>query len=332
MDEQELDLRGFLGVLRRRRRLILCITLLCAICSLVLSLLITPRYTANTKLVLDIAPNDFLESSSLPPTNGLLNALLDSEVELIGAEPVLLAVFDELRLLETDEFGVGPRFFEWISRVFNTRSFVVPDEQTLRTEAFERFQSRVGIEREAQTFVIAVRVQYESPSRAAEIANAIASTHIAFKDERKRQEAADAQSRLNARVNFARAAIERAELRLQTFFLRNVNEIAQQTGDRELALINEQLAELQTENERQSELISQLATSLSTNNWPQLSSDQLSSGFQNMLTEWRNSGSERIDAEFELLVNNEIASLQNQSQENQTRIKALALDLRQRVF
>ena len=332
MDEQELDLRGFLGVLRRRRRLILCITLLCAICSLVLLLLITPRYTASTKLVLNISPNDFLESSSLPPTNGLLNALLDSEVELIGAEPVLLAVFDELRLLETDEFGIGPRFFEWIARVFNTRSFVVPDEQTLRTEAFERFQSRVGIEREAQTFVIAVRAQSESPSRAAEIANAIAATHMAFKDERKRQEAADAQLRLNARIDFARAAIERTELRLQTLFLRNANAIAQQTGDRELALINDQLAELQTENERQNELISHLATSPSTNNWPQLSSDQLSSGFQNMLTEWRNSGRERIDAKLELLAKNEIAALQNQSQENQRRIKALALDLRLRVL
>lgn len=332
MDEQELDLRGFFGVLRRRRSLILSIATFCAICSLALLLLITPRYTASTKVLLNIASNDQLETGSLPPINGLLNALLDSEVELIDAEPVLRSVFDELRLLATDEFGAEQDFFEWIANIFNTRSIAALDEQTLQTRAFERFQDRVAIEREAQTFVIAIRAQSESPSRAADIANAIASTHIAFQEQRQKQEVADAQLQLNARTDFARAAIEQAELRLQTFFLRNATKIARQTGDQKLALINDQIAVLQTENERQNELISQLATSLNSNVWPRLPSDQLSVVFQSTLSERQNSGQTRGDAHLRMLADREIASLREQSQANQQRITTLALDLRQRVL
>ena len=107
MDEQAIDLRGILNVFRRRFRFILTLIALTLILTTTALFVITPTYTATSKLLLDVVGKNLFDPDATAPSTALANALIDTEVEIINSRPVLEKAFTDLGLIDSKEHGVS---------------------------------------------------------------------------------------------------------------------------------------------------------------------------------------------------------------------------------
>jgi polysaccharide biosynthesis transport protein len=84
----ELDLRDYLQVLRRRKGVVVVAVLACLAAALIVSYLQTPRYAASAKLLLRQRGTGTVFSQQNPPSNVNAERSLQTEIEVIKAEPV----------------------------------------------------------------------------------------------------------------------------------------------------------------------------------------------------------------------------------------------------
>jgi polysaccharide biosynthesis transport protein len=84
----ELDLRDYLQVLRRRKGVVVAAVLACLAAALIVSYLQTPRYAASAKLLLRQRGTGTVFSQQNPPSNVNAERSLQTEIEVIKAEPV----------------------------------------------------------------------------------------------------------------------------------------------------------------------------------------------------------------------------------------------------
>jgi succinoglycan biosynthesis transport protein ExoP len=106
VDEVEIDLRGIANLLRRRIRLIaltLAVVLGVAILALVA---MKPVFTASSLVMVDTSRKNLLESEYAVTAPSADNARVDSEVEILRSNAVLLSTIVNENLIDDPEFGV----------------------------------------------------------------------------------------------------------------------------------------------------------------------------------------------------------------------------------
>ena len=84
----ELDLRDYLQVLRRRKGVVVVAVLACLAAALIVSYLQTPRYAASAKLLLRQRGTGTVFSQQNPQSNVNAERSLQTEIEVVKAEPV----------------------------------------------------------------------------------------------------------------------------------------------------------------------------------------------------------------------------------------------------
>ncbi|MEZ5909501.1 MAG: polysaccharide biosynthesis tyrosine autokinase [Hyphomicrobiaceae bacterium] len=181
------DLAAQYNVLRRRWKVIAASISTAVVGALVLLMMMTPRYSASTQILLDPRKQDVLQSQS--PVQGLSldTGLVESEVTLIQSFKIAHRVVDKLKLDKDPEF-VGSRggLLSTIRSMFSSSSRSggpTPVESGLavtpaQLTAISRLRQRVSARRVGVTYVVEVTVTSEDPAKAARLANAIAEAYL----------------------------------------------------------------------------------------------------------------------------------------------------------
>lgn len=242
MDEQAIDLRGILNVFRRRFRFILTLIALTLILTTTALFVITPTYTATSKLLLDVVGKNLFDPDATAPSTALANALIDTEVEIINSRPVLEKAFTDLGLIDSKEHGVSLSAIEKISLFLGLDQATTPMSQEQRINGvFDEFKKKIRIRRQGFTFIINVATSTQNPKDAADIANAIALSHIALRQEEKVRSSNLAQTLFHERIAATRRLNEVAQQELEAYIPNNLREIIKLNKDPQIPILRDKV-------------------------------------------------------------------------------------------
>jgi capsular exopolysaccharide synthesis family protein len=276
MSDGEIDIKAIFGLLRRQFRLIAITTLALVAAAALATLALTPIYTATALIMVDPSRKDLLEPENLVHNSGSDSARVESEVELVRSDTVLMKVIKDRQLVADSEFGSGPG---WTARLL---ALLRPDNETASAgeralgEVLSRLRAAVTAQRRGLTYVIAVQARSENPTRAADLANAVTEAYI--NDQLASKVAATLASRdiLQARIEQARQAIVASENSFDNFIFDNIDRIAGQSGDSQLATLASQIEAIKNAGTQNTLTANIVQRGLDTNDWNELPASQAS--------------------------------------------------------
>lgn len=173
------SLSSLVGILWRRRWIIVLAVLAALVLSTLYVLTTPPVFTATASLVTDTKRSPPSPTESTP--DGLVDmAVVDSQVEAIRSEKIALAAVDRLRLWDDPEFaGGGPgRLTGTLIALGLAEPKPHATEEVKRREAVAVFRRGLKITRLGRSYVTELSFTSLDPAKAAEIANATAEAYI----------------------------------------------------------------------------------------------------------------------------------------------------------
>jgi uncharacterized protein involved in exopolysaccharide biosynthesis/Mrp family chromosome partitioning ATPase len=241
MDADAIDLRAVFGLLRRRLALLaLVIVLVVAAAGLAL-LVLKPVYTATALVLVDPSAKNLLDPDVGAGGSTSDSLRVDSEVELVESDTVLLGVADELHLADDPEFGLKLGLRDALLAFFRIAGAgPSTGEEALRT-ILDNLHSAVGVSRRGLTFLIAVNAQSGRPAIAAAIANAVARHYIRQQLEAKVASTLSSRDIVQARIADAGKAVAASESAFDSFVDDNIDRLAQATGRTDLVAIRAEI-------------------------------------------------------------------------------------------
>ena len=246
-----LSVERVVDVLRRQWPLIAMVV--GAVMALVFVYLLTakPMYTANARILMDTRQTQVLDKDS-----GIASALIDtgyvdSQVEIIGSDDLILSIVRKLRLTEDPEFnGSHPGL---VAIILGKVAGLFGSDGPASKEKIERFavdlvQKNLKVERVLTTYVLSLNYKSDDPEKAAKIANAIADAYIVGALEAKYQSTKRASEWLQQRSAELRDQATASDRAVQTFKAEN-NIVGTSRGlmsEQQLSDLNTQLVQART--------------------------------------------------------------------------------------
>ncbi len=175
------DLREMARILRRRWRAVVAPAAGLGAVAITYILMATTLYTANSTVLVDPRRATMIETNQTTPTNiGTDDATIESQALLIQSVATVQRVVDRLKLTEDIEFIPKPGLLDPIKSLFKSsgQSGGLSAEEIARANAVDILQQRMKVTRQGTTFLVDIAVSSESPSKAATIANAVASAYF----------------------------------------------------------------------------------------------------------------------------------------------------------
>ena len=211
-------LAALIGFIRRQFLVVLSVALLTIGLAAVYLYTTPPRYSAQTKLMIDTARIQVLRQ---PIIGDDLNwQMVDNQIEILKSENLALKIIENLHLAQDPEFIEPPRALIGIARSVISSPFKAKpkSESDLTRRALEAFEQHLTASRVAGQ-VIEIDFQSTDPDRAAQIANAVADGFIVDQMEARYQAIRGATAWLQDRLNELQgqaAAAERAVVDYKT--------------------------------------------------------------------------------------------------------------------
>jgi polysaccharide biosynthesis transport protein len=277
----QLDLKATIAILHRQKRLMLLTA------SLVLSLafgyviLAVPIYQSTVLLQVDGRSSNLLDpSGSGLEQSAILNARVDSEVEILSSQATALAVVYASNLVSDPEFG--PKL-SWIGkfciaigmecdgntlrRLVGMQQAAIDDQAALVNGTLKNLQDAVEIRRRGLTYLIGISVASETPKRAAEIANTYAQTYIERQVGAKTKAAISARDVLRRQIDNAEADLAASERAVNNFIETNLSRLEKESGDPAIADLRRRLdGAVETQARTRAQVLS-AESAISSQNW-----------------------------------------------------------------
>jgi capsular exopolysaccharide synthesis family protein len=222
----------------------------------------TPRYTAETKIMIQ-APetNDVLTNSPTPMTRAFMNEnVMATEVELITSQTIAGRVVAKLKLEEDPEFNktlARPKALEAFFASLNPLSWlplsvgshddpVQALGPTARAEIehdkiINAVLRRLNVVAERRSYIITVRFTGENPEKAALIANTFAEMYVLDRLEASFEEAHRVSDWLGERLEGLQKDVVTAESAVERF---RSDHNLRLTGERQTTISDQQMSEL----------------------------------------------------------------------------------------
>jgi capsular exopolysaccharide synthesis family protein len=250
-------------VLRRRRTVILACTAVITIISAVIVFNLTPRYTAESAVVLDTRQNQALDLRAVMSGLPADDAVVRSEVEVLKSANLAEAVVKKTNLVAVPEFNQSIHNFSFVSVVFEPVRWLVSSISSLFTSASNApqvdasreellavtraLQSHLEVMNDGRSYVIKIQIQSEDPKLATTLANAYASEYLNAQLEAKFNAVQSANQWLTDHLNDLRSKVEASDAAVQQFAAaNNLTQIAQ-TGGGSGTVTSQQITELNTQ-------------------------------------------------------------------------------------
>ncbi|SHG49352.1 exopolysaccharide transport protein family [Kaistia soli DSM 19436] len=219
IDDVELDMRALMRALGRALPILVPLFLLFAVGLYVGLSFVTPRYTAETKVLIEKG------ESSITQTGGDTEesrALLDAEgvasqVQLIDSRDLAMTVVAKLQLDKLPEFYATP-VSDFINGLLSKVGLGKPSGDSVREErVLQRFAEKLEVYSVDKTRVINISFSSSDPVLAAKVTNTIAEEYLALQREATRVANADATRWLDSQIGALRARVNTAEAKVETF-------------------------------------------------------------------------------------------------------------------
>lgn len=264
---EEIDLREYLAVLQRRRRLILICLTAVVVTTFLFTIAQTPMYRASTTL--HIEPDtpkilDFQEMFQVDSTN---DAFYQTQYRLIESRGLAERVIDQEGLLDDPSFNGGGGVASWIvggvlaapraavAMLRSLTSSAPPDEvateqDVARSKAIDRFLDRLTVSPIRNTRLANISWESPSPQQAARITQTVADTYIAMNLEAKFETTQNAAQFLATEIESLSKQIADKEAELQRYGSeRNIlgEDDRRDVITAQLSQLNQQLTNARTE-------------------------------------------------------------------------------------
>ncbi len=249
-----------LNVLRRHWRIILaCICIITAISAAVV-LQITPRYTAESSVVLDTRKTQVVDVEAVVSRLPAETAVIHSEAEILRSPTIAEKVAKKFDLTSNPEFnprlrpasmleplheGVRTLLTNIGSLIGLTRADTMVDldpAQTDLLEATRLLQRQTDVVNDGRSYVLKIRVESENPRLAASLANAYADLYLQAQLEAKFDAVRRANEWLNEQLADLRNQVQAADRAVEAF--RAQHHLTQAKGE---TVTTQQLSELNSQ-------------------------------------------------------------------------------------
>lgn len=243
--EAEFDLRSILGVIQRQSWLVLSVVVIVIATTTIGMFAVTPRYTATTLVLVDTKDKNLLDSELVANNASTDNARVESEVEILKSQRVLVDVIRGENLLADPEFGVKVSLKD---RIFSALRLPVeppPTGDALLANIIKKLEKAVSVKRNGLTYLISVGVESEDPQKAARLANALTDAYIRQQISSKVSSTLIARDTLQKRVEAANAEIANKEKSFDAFIDENLARIENESGTSSpIGLIRKQIDQI----------------------------------------------------------------------------------------
>ena len=246
----ELDLGALGTVLKRRRRAIIVPTLLAFVLVGIFVNVVTPRYTAESQVLLENQETFFTrpDRTSIPSEQASLvdPEAVGSQIQLITSRDLARRAIKDLKLQGNPEFDPAARGMGALTRVLVLLGIARdPTRDTVDARILQTFADKLTVFSPPKTRVITIQFQSKDPDLAARVANKMAELYIAEQSAAKRISAKDAADALSGqiadlRIKLAKADGEREQYRLASGLLAGTNNMT--ISGQQLADINSDLS------------------------------------------------------------------------------------------
>lgn len=271
MDDDEIDLKALFETMRRQAGLILATAALFVAGAIFYLFSVTPIFTATTLVLVDPTQKDILEPGAAGNVNqSFASSRVDSEVEIMRTDAVALTVVDKAKLINDPEFGPRISLREKFETAIGIRRDRETDPEAVVRGVVQRFKNATGIQRKGRTFLISVSVSSESPQKAADLANILASSYIEQQVQTKIRSSLDARNVLQKQINVARARLAESERALDEFIQANLKRIEQEAGRTDVTLLAEQLKQLESSRLQREVALRRSQEELAARDWASL--------------------------------------------------------------
>jgi polysaccharide biosynthesis transport protein len=231
-----MDIVHLMGVLRRRRSLILSTMLLLTLLGAAFTFYVTPEYTASSDVLLDVRKTTVIDMQAV--VGGLQGgdpAAIRSEVDVLNSPAVLERVVTDLGLLGNPDYNpdLDPRkhFKDYIADILPTAlsdllfppqnvTGLSPEEREQRTmaEAVRRLQKNLGVfNDQGRSYTIRVSYTSRDPELAARVVNAVAREYLTSQLEAKYQKTEEVNKWLQDKLADLKQRVETSDDAVQSY-------------------------------------------------------------------------------------------------------------------
>lgn len=263
MEEDEIDIRGLFGILRRRIKLIIAVIVLVMAGAYFYVYSLTPYYTASTLILVDPGEKNLLapEYAGDAYANFSINDVrVSGEIEILKSDAVALRVVEVAGLLTDPEFGIDP-----IAPVDpEAEPF---DPQFLLQSVLQGFKGSTSVSRQGETYLIVAEVSSVDPMRAAELTNIYANAYIEHQIATKVESIQKVSDILRARLEDARLALETSEASFDRFIATNMAQIEEQSDRTDLSALQALYSSVNSQSIQRGLMVDSLESNLQTEDW-----------------------------------------------------------------
>jgi polysaccharide biosynthesis transport protein len=282
--QDDFDIRAAVSVLQRQRRLIAATVAVFFSFSLAYCLVAAPIFRATTLVQVDAQGSNLLDPNAANQQQAtVLNARLDSEVEILRASSMALAVVQAGQLIASEDFGAKLGFVEKLGLALGLdlspaalRSRFGLSAQdaaaaVLVNDTLRKLQKAVDIQRQGLSYLIAITVSASQPQTAADIANLYAATYIDLGVANKTTALIAARDVLRRQIGTAQSHLAASDDAVNSFVETNLARLEAESGDPAIADLRRQMQAAQTAQAAASQRLAKAETALGAQNWRALS-------------------------------------------------------------
>ena len=251
--QTELDLKSIIDLLRRQIWLILITVFAFVALATLYTYSITPKFRAIALVLVDTSTKNLLATDNRANNSGIDNARIESEVDILKSDRVLIEVIRNNNLITDDEFGIKVRLRDRLLAFLRIPLPAMPTGDEALGRVLNAFKSAVSVNRNGLTYLISVGVVSKDPAKAAKLANAVTEAYIKEQIGSKVSSTLLARDTIQNRVAAANSAIIENEKSFDTYITANIDRLEKETSSSGLASLKDQLDRLNTE--RATELV-----------------------------------------------------------------------------
>lgn len=207
-----------------------------------------PMYTANARIMMDTRQTQVLDKDSNASSALIDTGYVDSQVEIINSDDLILSVVRRLKLTEDPEFndsnpGLLSTVIGKMTSLFSSRE--PASQERIEHAVVQQVQKNLRTERVLTTYVLSLNYRARTPDTAAKIANAIANAYLVGALEAKYQSTKRATEWLQQRSLELSEQASASDRAVQTFKAEN-NIVGTSRGlmsEQQLSDLNTQLVQ-----------------------------------------------------------------------------------------
>ncbi|MBZ9674378.1 GumC family protein [Mesorhizobium sp. ES1-1] len=198
--DTSVDLPGLIDTLIRRRKIIAFCTVLFAGLGFLGLFLISPRYTATARILIDPREQRVMQNEVVQQGFGTDMALVESQGEVITSEAVLKRVVKNTGLATDREFAGS-----------------AASTQDPSVNAIEALAAATKVARPENTYVLEISVTTKEAIKSARLANAVAAAYLEYQADTTAGTARDVSTSIRDRLSQLQTELRKSEEEVEAF-------------------------------------------------------------------------------------------------------------------